>query len=270
MDSIDPMQTVPLQLVQLTDSHLFAEEDGRLLGMATADSLARVIELLRSERPAADLLLATGDLSQDGSVEAYQRFADMTAGLARDERWCAGNHDEPASMQAVCTASRRMDPLVDCGNWRIIVLDSSITGSVPGRLAADQLALLDSALGDAAGRHVLVTFHHHPVSVGCTWLDPIGLRNAEDLFAVTDRHSNLRCILWGHVHQEIDELRKGVRLLATPSTCVQFAPHSEDFLVDTEAPGYRWLTLHADGSIDTGVSRVSGIEFEIDYSIKGY
>lgn len=270
MNSIDAIQKASLLLVQLTDSHLFAGEEGRLLGMATADSLAKVIELLRTEQPAADLLLATGDLSQDGTVQAYERFAQMTAGLAASERWCAGNHDEPAAMQQACAGSERMSPIIDLAGWRIIVLDSSVPGSVPGRLASDQLALLESALADAADRHVLITFHHHPLPVGCNWLDPIGLRNADDLFAITDRHSNLRCILWGHVHQEIDSERKGVRLLATPSTCVQFAPHSEDFLVGMEAPGYRWLQLHADGSIDSGVSRVSDIEFEIDYTVKGY
>ena len=64
--------------------------------------------------------------------------------------------------------------------------------------------------------------------------------------------------------------RGGIRLLASPSTCVQFAPGSEEFQVDTTAPGYRWLRLHADGRLETGVSRVTGIHFEVDYSVKGY
>ena len=65
-------------------------------------------------------------------------------------------------------------------------------------------------------------------------------------------------------------MRGNVRLLASPSTCVQFTPGSEDFAVDTLAPGYRWLRLLPDGTLETGVARVTGIDFEIDYSIKGY
>ena len=65
-------------------------------------------------------------------------------------------------------------------------------------------------------------------------------------------------------------MRNDVRLLSTPSTCIQFEPQSEDFSIDTLAPGYRWLTLNPDGSLDTGISRVEGIEFEIDMSVKGY
>ncbi|MNE97422.1 3',5'-cyclic adenosine monophosphate phosphodiesterase CpdA [compost metagenome] len=51
---------------------------------------------------------------------------------------------------------------------------------------------------------------------------------------------------------------------------MQFTPGSEDFAVDTRSPGYRWLRLLADGRVETGVSRVTGIDFEVDYSVKGY
>ena len=30
------------------------------------------------------------------------------------------------------------------------------------------------------------------------------------------------------------------------------------------------VVLHADGRLETGVSRVTGIHFEVDYSVKGY
>ncbi|MCQ4346290.1 3',5'-cyclic-AMP phosphodiesterase [Pseudomonas stutzeri] len=259
-----------LMLVQLTDSHLFAEADGHLLGMDTADSLARVVDLVVAEQPRVDLLLASGDLSQDGSLASYQRFAALTAPIAAPARWVSGNHDEPQVLEQACAGTERLQAVTDIGGWRLILLDSSVPGSVPGRLDDEQLRRLDAALETAGERHVLLCFHHHPVAVGCSWLDPIGLRNAEALFTVTDRYANLRCILWGHVHQEVDSRRNGVRLLASPSTCVQFAPGSEEFQVSSEAPGYRWLRLHADGSIDTGVSRVSGIDFVVDYSIKGY
>jgi len=61
-----------------------------------------------------------------------------------------------------------------------------------------------------------------------------------------------------------------VRLLASPSTCVQFAPGSESFKVDDQPPGYRWLTLHTDGRIETGVSRVRETKFIVDLDSGGY
>ena len=260
----------PILLVQLSDSHLFAEEDGKLLGMNTRDSLEKVIERVQAEQPDIDLILASGDLSQDGSLASYQRFHHLTRELGAETRWFPGNHDELPVMREACQDSDLLAPIIDLGNWRITLLDSSIPGAVPGYLADDQLELLEQALSEAPERHHLICLHHHPVSIGCRWMEPIGLRNADALFAMLDRHAQTRAVLWGHIHQEFDQLRNSVRLLASPSTCVQFAPGSEEFQVGSEAPGYRWLRLHANGQLETGISRVTGIHFEVDYSVKGY
>ena len=257
-------------LVQLSDSHLFAEADGKLLGMDTCDSLWRVIERVLQEQPRIDLILATGDLSQDGSQASYERFRSLTAAIEAPARWLAGNHDEIPPMRAACNGSMLLEPVIDLGTWRIVMLDSSIPGAVPGFLADSQLELLEQALSEAPQRHHLICLHHHPVSIGCRWMEPIGLRNPDALFAILDRHPQARALLWGHVHQEFDQRRGDLRLLASPSTCVQFAPGSKEFQVGSEAPGYRWLRLHDDGWLETGVSRVTGIDFEVDYSVKGY
>ena len=55
------------------------------------------------------------------------------------------------------------------------------------------------------------------------------------------------------MHQSYDALRKGVRLLATPSTCAQFLPNSDEFAVDPRPPAYRTFALRADGSLLTEV-----------------
>lgn len=257
-------------LVQLTDSHLFAEADGRLLGMRTADSLACVVAQVLAEQPRIDLLIASGDLSQDGSQDSYQRFREATACLQAPARWIPGNHDELAALRRACEGTDLLDPVVDLGAWRIVLLDSAIPGSVPGFLEPAQLELLERALSGASGRHCLVTFHHHPVPVGCAWLEPLGLINREALFAVLDRHANVRVVLWGHVHQELDGWRNEVRLLASPSTCVQFEPGSEQFQVGRQLPGYRWLRLGPDGSVETAVSRLPDFDYQPDAGVEGY
>ncbi|AIL63956.1 3',5'-cyclic-AMP phosphodiesterase [Pseudomonas alkylphenolica] len=265
-----PHSDAPLYLVQLTDSHLFADGQGTLLGMNTRDSLQRVVERVREEQPRIDLLLATGDLSQDGSEASYEFFRDLTASLGAPARWLAGNHDEPVPMERVAQGSDLLKPLVDIGNWRILMLNSAVPGSVPGVLDERQLALLEQSLKEAPERHHLICFHHQPVPIGCSWMAPIGLRNGDALFALLNGYPQARALLWGHVHQEWDERRDGLRLLASPSTCIQFEPGSEDFKVGEQAPGYRWLRLHGNGSIETGVSRVTGFAFTVDYEGDGY
>jgi Icc protein len=106
--------------------------------------------------------------------------------------------------------------------------------------------------------------------MGSRWLDTMAVDNAGEFLAVIDRHPQVRGILWGHVHQTFDRQRNGVRLMATPSTCIQFLPGSDDFALDTAAPGYRWLSLHPDGRIETGVERLEEIPGSLDLASAGY
>jgi Icc protein len=262
-----------LKVVQITDSHLHASQEGTLLGMNTLNSLNLVLERVVAERPQIDVVLATGDIAQDGSVGAYTTFIDRMDQLGAPVYWIAGNHDNRENMSQALSLTGRPSmarTVFTTDDWVIVLLDSTVPGSVYGHLPADQLALLDRALTQHSDKHALVTFHHHPKPMGSRWIDKIGIRNQDELMHTLGRHSNVRAVLWGHVHQHSDDIHNGVRYISTPSTCVQFMPGSQDFAIDTEGPGYRWLDLHADGSIDTGLTRIEGVNYEIDYSVKGY
>jgi Icc protein len=89
------------------------------------------------------------------------------------------------------------------------------------------------------------------------WLDQVGLQDADQLQTILAKHSQVRGVLWGHVHQELDTTRNGIRYLATPATCSQFLPGSDDFALDNKPPGYRTLELNSNGSITTEVIWVS-------------
>ncbi|MGZ2336900.1 hypothetical protein [Acinetobacter baumannii] len=67
-----PPPTPPYCWCKASDSHLFAEDGARLLGMDTAHSLEKVVERVAREQPRIDLILATGDVSQDGSLDSVK------------------------------------------------------------------------------------------------------------------------------------------------------------------------------------------------------
>lgn len=259
-----------IRVIQLSDCHLFKNPEGKLLGLNTEHSLGKVMDLVTAEQPAMELVLATGDLSQDGTADSYARFHQHMQRFTCPVYWLPGNHDLTDVMANHQVAQRMSPCVIDMGHWQIIMLDSTIRGKVPGNFTGGELLFLDKSLRESAGKHVLIALHHQPVPVGSAWLDQQIVGNAADFFKVVDRYSNVKSIIWGHVHQVFETVRKGVKLMSVPSTCVQFKPQSQDFAVDSESPGYRWLDLHADGRIDTGVSRVTGVDFVVDYSVKGY
>ena len=62
-----------IKVLQITDTHLFADNSGCLLGLNTEQSLEAVIEKICANDFPADMILATGDLVHDGTPAAYRR-----------------------------------------------------------------------------------------------------------------------------------------------------------------------------------------------------
>ena len=259
-----------LRVLQLTDTHLYANPVGTLLGMNTLDSFQRVIRHFRDAHWPLDLLLATGDLVHDASPEGYAMVGEMLSGFEVPVFCLPGNHDAPPVMREHLRARRvHTDTVIDHGAWRFVMLDSVIPGEEGGRLAADQLDQLDQALATSS-RHTLVCMHHQPVNVGSAWIDTMAIDNPDPLFEIIDRYPQVRGILWGHVHQTFEARHGKVRLMASPSTCVQFAPQTDTFKIDEEPPGFRLLALLPDGTIRSEVVRLSEMPQGLDMASCGY
>jgi 3',5'-cyclic-AMP phosphodiesterase len=242
-----------VRLLQFTDPHLYGSESETLRGVATMPALLRTLSIAQARDWPVDAVLVTGDLVQDDPA-GYPHFRRIFGALGRPVLCIPGNHDEPAIMHRELRGKPFVtEGHVDFGAWRVVLLDSSVPNSARGRLSKQTLAALDSALSSADNKHALVCLHHHPVAMASRWLDQVGLENSAELFDVIDRHKNVRAILWGHVHQAYDGLRKNVRLLATPSTCAQFVPRADEFAVDARPPAYRTLQLQPDGTLVTEV-----------------
>jgi Icc protein len=269
--TMHPKSRQVIKVLQITDTHLFADSDSSLLGLNTEQSLRAVIRAALPGKPSPDLVLATGDLVHDGTAAAYRRVFGHLEGLGLPVYCLAGNHDEAATLQHTLDSPRlHYVPQLQQGNWLFVFLDTSLAGSEGGHLDRDALDSLDRQLAAASDKHALVCLHHQPVAMGSRWLDTMAVDNADEFFAVIDRHPQVCGILWGHVHQTFDRMRGDVRLMATPSTCIQFLPGSDNFALDTAAPGYRWLSLHPDGRIETRVERLSEMPGSVDLASSGY
>jgi 3',5'-cyclic-AMP phosphodiesterase len=246
-----------LLVLQFTDPHLTGSPDMRVRGVATAATLERCVAHSRRRHPRADAILLTGDLVHDdpaGYELLRARFGDSGAPV----HCLPGNHDDPADVSGALAGPPFVHDFARrYGAWMIVVLDSTIAGEHGGHLDDEQLARLDAALTAQPDAHALICLHHHPVPHGSAWLDELMLDNAEDFFAVLARHENVRALAWGHTHQPFEGNRGRIRLMGTPSTCMQFAQDSEVFEIDGRPPAYRWMELDPAGDVETGVEWVA-------------
>jgi Icc protein len=248
-----------MQVLHVTDTHLYGSAGGRLRGVETDPSLHATLQDAYARIKDYQAVLVTGDLVQDDKA-GYLRFRSIFGNLKKPVLCIPGNHDEPETMRKelqgepfkICGAHR-------IGGWNFVMLDSYDPGHVGGRLVKNELARLDAALSESP-QHAMVCLHHHPIAMGSRWLDGVGLADAQDFWQIIDSHSHVRAVVWGHVHQAFDGNRGDVRLFATPSTGAQFLPKSDRYAVDSRPPAYRIFELHDDGRIDSSVHWVESAQ----------
>jgi Icc protein len=261
--------TPVLRIAQITDTHLYADPEGELLGLNTRHCLQHVVALAGNHRP--QLVVATGDLTHDGSPAAYQQLQACFARLQVPVYCLPGNHDEADSLNSCMNgAPYHSISSVQVNGWQLAFVNSTVKGSDGGHLSSQELAKLDETLTKAPQHPAIVWLHHQPVPVGSHWLDSMAVDNPDDFFQVIDRHPQVRAIVWGHVHQRFEHRHRNITLLASPSTCIQFLPNSEDFAIDRVPPGYRWFELYGDGRLTTGVERLAAMPGVIDLTARGY
>lgn len=249
-----------IRLLQITDTHLLGSRDGLLRGVPTFATLQAVQAHAQQRFANCDGVLLTGDLVQDDAAgyalirEAFQQSSVPV--------YCiAGNHDLPEAMQQTLAGRPFiLDDHVVMNGWLLILLNSWQPRSAGGQLGTTQLQRLEALLTQHADLHALICLHHHPIAMHSDWLDQVGLHDAEALHSCLSRHPQVRGVLWGHVHQALDQYRNGVRFMATPATCAQFLPGSHDFVLDDKPPGYRTLELNANGSIASEVVWLERLE----------
>ena len=261
------------RIVQITDPHLFKDTNGELLGINTQASFSQVLSEIQQQQYDYDLVLATGDLVQDNSDEGYLRFRQEVKALNNKMVfWIPGNHDFQPKMFEILkeeTVSAKKHILLG-DKWQILLLDSQVQGVPHGQLEAEELDWLKLKLQEYPERYSLVVLHHHLLSTGSAWLDQHNLRNANELAEVLAPFKNVKALLYGHIHQQVDSEWLGYQVMATPSTCIQFKADSNTFALDVVQPGWREIDLYADGHIGTRVKRIQQASFLPNMQVEGY
>ena len=244
--------TGSIRIVQITDCHLPANPQQEYRGINPYDNLRAMLRKVRDWKP--NLLLATGDLSEDASPASYTAIQRFFNPFGIPVLALPGNHDD-ASLLAQIFPGSPVDTVqvTEHGCWQIIRLNSCVPGKPHGRISEATLAELDKVLIRDAGKPRLLAVHHQPLEVGSPWIDKYRLFEPEAFLQMIDEYPDVKALVWGHVHQVFETDRKGTAMLGSPSSAINGLPGAQKFLPDPVGPACRWLELKADGTILTGI-----------------
>lgn len=210
-----------MRILHLSDLHVPRQPGPDADGIDARAVLAQLLHDLRRLSD-IDLVIVSGDISDDGSAEGYADALTLVGSFARDrgaaQAWCVGNHDARDAFSTVLgtghldasgsdvgrpapVAARACAATSEVSGLRIITLDSLIHGEVPGRVRPEQLDWLRDVLAQPAPAGTIIALHHPPISVSPEW----AAASLQDASALADvlRHSDVHAVLCGHVHAQV-------------------------------------------------------------------
>ncbi|MEG9533146.1 3',5'-cyclic-AMP phosphodiesterase [Mannheimia indoligenes] len=266
-----------VRLLQITDLHLFSHTEETLLNVKTVKSFSAVIEQIQKQieqtQQGFDLVLSTGDLIQDHNIAGYHYFAQLTEPLKTPIVWLEGNHDVQPNMTEILGEYSHILPhkqILIGEKWQLLLLNTQVAGMPYGELCYHQLKWLEAKLNEYPERFTLIALHHNILPTNSAWLDQHSLKNSDELAKILQPFNNIKGIVHGHIHQQVDDIWNGIPIYATPSTCIQFKPNCDQFTLDLLPQGWREIILHENGAIETTVKRLNSNDFLPNLNALGY
>lgn len=230
-----PRSADPVTVGVLGDPHLTPSASGTWkVYHRTEERFRTAIDDVRVRDP--DAVVFAGDLTKDGSSEAFDRFDALVEDCPVPWFAIPGNHDVPKSyddtdgLGPARFARRYADgpyPVVwQCGDVTLVGLnsaaaeDGSLAGTWGGAVSTRELDRLDSVLGTA--RSPIVIVHHNCSSLvesadSRPWRR-FRLRNADRLREVCDRN-DVSLVVSAHHHVPAAVEGTGPTELIAPAVC---------------------------------------------------
>lgn len=242
-------------IAQISDTHILAESSDRPEAGSRAENLRRCVADIVRLDPKPDIVIHTGDTTQTGAPEDYDRLKHILAPLDMPFFPTPGNRDKREPFHAALGTDRPDAPFLHYAiehlPVRLIALDSIEPGTNLGVFCADRARWLDETLSNAPDRPTILYIHHPPFDVGHFYVD--GYRNPADreaLAAVIGRHRQVRRLICGHCHRSNQLIWAGTEAttMASVACDVRYGVDAAR-LVDT--PIYQLHEVSADGTVTT-------------------
>ncbi len=215
------------KIIQISDPHIVPHGQLAYDRVDTAPPLAECVDTINRMLPQIgpiDMAIVTGDLTDFGTTEEYQRFRDIMAPLQIPYRVIPGNHDTPEAMRAGFSDQDWM-PKTGPLNWiqhfadlTLIGLDSTVDGAAHGHLTNATLKYLQEQLNALQNKLVIVALHHPPFLTGKEKMDIQNLRESSALKDIVSAYQGELKLICGHVHRNIVTLFGNVICQIAPGT----------------------------------------------------
>jgi Icc protein len=243
-------------VVQISDSHLFAEKSGLHHNTNVYQNLINVLHKIK-RLTHVDAIIFTGDLTQDHTNASYQLFVQAfeECQIIMPVYYLAGNHDKPKLLKHhLISAPFCQTKIIESKHWQILLMNSK-SDTPSGEITQQQFDQIAHVID--VKKSQLLLMHHHPVDAGF-FIDQHGLKNQQQFSDFINEFPSIVAVGCGHIHQALTLPivlpKRAVNLYSCPATSIQFDISSATVAKNTQGPGFRQFVLQKNNQLFTDVT----------------
>ena len=236
-------------IAQISDLHVQLPDKLAYGVVDTNPLVAEAIAQLSRLTPQPDLVVASGDLIQDGTLAEYELLNSMLAPLQCPVYLMPGNHAHRAHLHQVFSThvylpecATHLSYVVDDYPIRMIMLDTIVPGQGGGCVDAERLTWLKQQLLAAPTTPTLIFMHHPPFATGIPWMDRKQFQGHQALKTLINQYPQVKRISCGHLHRTMYCQWAGTIASSQPSlvhqSAIDFTPDASSQFV-MEPPAYQ-------------------------------
>lgn len=148
-----------------------------------------------------DVVLVTGDLTEDGLMAEFQTVAKQLKKLKADKViYVSGNHDYRSTGYLLFRQFFSFSQITEVGNVVIVVVSSARPDRDDGEVGHRQNLWIENTLAKHQDKLKIVAIHHHIIPVPDTGADQITVTDAGDVLRSLTK-SKVDLVLCGHRHR---------------------------------------------------------------------
>jgi len=256
-------------IAQITDTHIVGKNKHwmGLSGSNTAQRLQSVIEHINYSIPKPDIIIHTGDISDEGDIDSYSHAKELLDKLSVKYYLTCGNHDNFSNLKKVFTEhSYFLNPsfayyIIDDLPIRIIVLDSQVSGEEFGAICKRRMEWLKEVVASSK-KDTLIFLHHFPINVKDNIFNEINLLPNNELESIVSQ-KNILGIFCGHSHYGAAGIYGGKLCWISPSTApVHIINNNKCIGLTLSSPSYSLHKYYSSGNVTSNSIAVDNIIFK--------
>lgn len=214
-------------IVQISDLHVTTDGFNACGVTPTFTNLARCIQHINDLNPPADVVLVTGDITNEGLLEETKRAKSILDSLNAPYFITPGNHDDRKHLDMIFGSPHLLvengfiNYVIDDYELRMICMDSVIAGESGGKICKIRTEWLDKEISKDLEKPTIVFMHHPPIKYGILETDQDGFVGENNLGSVIEKYSNIKALLCGHIHLQTHTYWRGTVVSTAPSMGMQ-------------------------------------------------